>query len=489
MYLLAKDLLGFSDLTPTFHYKYICKKQMEPRKKRIRLYLLPRGHFKTTLCTITKAIHLQINRPDIRVAIISAVVGNASSMLNAVGNVYLTNQRFRLLYSDWCPRKPQSPETKWTSTEIHVPNRGGKPVMEGTFEAFGSDSTLTSRHFDYIIVDDLVTRENSTTRDQMDKIKTFYKSIFPLADAPSTPIDIVGTRWDDYDMYGELEDDPDVELIKVSAEVDGVSAFPERYPKNELDSIKRKVGSYLYSCLYLQDPVPQEDAIFKERYFRYFRLTPDRKTIIREDGVSLNAGSTYLTLDGATEEGKNDDSAMLVATADYQNNIYFLDGLGKQLDPVKLIDLLFEWYFKWGCLKFAGQKSVIEKMLWSFIKQKMKEDKKYLSFEPLGLNTRLNKEFTIKQLQPWYEGGFIWHNETMRGGKLEYQLMRFPKARNDDMADVAQMMLEVVKPSARKVEIRDLDRNSLIMWKRRLKRALGKYPSEAVDAYIDSRTY
>ena len=60
-YFLAKDLLGFKDLSVNFHYKYICKKLDEPRKKLIRLWLLPRGFFKTTIITITQAIKLQIN--------------------------------------------------------------------------------------------------------------------------------------------------------------------------------------------------------------------------------------------------------------------------------------------------------------------------------------------------------------------------------------------------------------------------------------------
>jgi hypothetical protein len=489
IFFLAKDCLGYKDITVDFHYKYLCRKLMEPRKKKIRLFLIPRGHFKTTLLTITDCIRMQINEPSIRIAIISAVLANASSMLNSIGSVYLTNQLFRQLYPQWCPRKPHSPETKWTNTEIHIPNRGGKPVMEGTFEAFGADSTLTSRHFDYIKIDDLVTRENSTTKEQMEKCKDFYRAVFPLCDSPQTPVDVIGTRWDDNDLYGDLENDPDVELIKISAETNGVPIFPQRYPIEELRSIKRKLGSYLYSCLYQQDPIPQEDAIFRERYFKYFRLTPDRKEIIREDGATVRVGDCYMTIDAATEEGKNDFSSILVATSDYENNIYFLDCFNKQSDPVKFLDVLVEMYFKWSCIKFGGQKAVVEKMLMSFLRKKMRDERIYLSFMPLGANTRMNKEFSIKQLQPWYEGGFVWHNELMRDGDLENQLLRFPKAKHDDLADVAQMMLEVIKPSSKFVQTKDYDRNSIYMWKRRLRRALGKYPSEATEAYIDSRTY
>jgi len=96
IYFLAKDLLGFNDLTVDFHYRCICKKLNEPRQKNIRLWLVPRGFFKTTILTVSRAIQLQLNNPSIRIAIISAVVANAKSMVSQIGSAYLTNERFRM---------------------------------------------------------------------------------------------------------------------------------------------------------------------------------------------------------------------------------------------------------------------------------------------------------------------------------------------------------------------------------------------------------
>jgi len=474
-YLLGKDLLGFKDLTLGFHYRYICSKLDEPRRTRIRLWLLPRGHFKTTLCTITQSISLQLNTPSIRIAIVSGVLPNAKSMVTAIGIPYLSNKRFRTFFPEYCPIKPLAPETKWTESQIEVPNRGGRPVMESTFEAFGADSTLTSRHYDHLIIDDLVTRENSMTRDQLDKTKDFYKALFPLRDSPNTPIDIVGTRWDDYDLYGELEDDPDIEVIKVPAiNAKGESAFPERYSLEELMNIKMgaKMGSYLFSCLYMLNPIPSEDAIFKPNYFsKYFRINPDRTELTRDDGVVVPVGNCYMAIDGATEEGKNDYSAITVGFLSHDDYLYIVETFHKQVDPVDFLDKMEELYNKWECIKFAGQKSMVEKMLMSFLRKKLRDGKRYMSFEPLGKNTGQNKEFLIKQLQPWYEGGWVWHNENMRGGALEEELLRFPKARHDDLADSTQMLLEIIRPSGKKAVKESYDRNSIHMWKRRLKRA------------------
>jgi hypothetical protein len=757
-YLLAKDLLGFKDLTVNFHYKNICKKMDEPRKKHIRLWLIPRGHFKTTILTITQSIKLQLNNPSIRIAIISSVLSNAEDMVTAIGFPYLTNERFRMLFSEFCPKKPQSPETTWTKQEIHIPNRGGRPVLEGTFEAFGADSTTTSRHFDHLIIDDLVTRENTTTRDQMNKVREMWKSIFPLRNDPDTPIDVIGTRWDDYDLYGDLEKDPDIELIKFpsytkDADGNNVSMWPERYPMEELMKIKSgpKMGSYLFSCfppdapilmsdltskpiceinvgdkvvgfvkdwedkrkhyrivesevqfvnvresatikitmqsgrivyctpdhlwwtgrnptdgrlttagnmsyrkeyapakigrnlifcmepfvdeieedqkkiahwlgglfdgeghcrrgsifiaqsrshnpevcdaienafneldlsynyfysnagagngaecyyltggketkrrfilwcdpvkkqgiydsifgnggsletrekdkiiniephltqdvyniqtetgnyiaygyfskncLYQNDPVPQENATFKKSYFKYFQYNPVKKIIEREDGQVIPIGNMYMAIDGATEEGKNDYSAMVPGFQDYKDNVYIMDTYNKQIDPAALLDDLRDMFIYWQCIKYGAQKALVEKMLKSFMKKKQRDEKFYASCEELGRNTKLNKEFAIKQMQPWYEGGYVWHNLKLKDGELEEQLIRFPKARNDDIIDAEQMLFEILKPSSKVVDIRDYDRNSIHLWKRRLHRVLGKFPSESGYGEVNSRTY
>lgn len=495
IYFLAKDLLGFKDLTVAFHYNCICKKLNEPRKKNIRLWLVPRGFFKTTILTVTRSIHLQINNPSIRIAIISAVMANAKSMVVQIGNAYLTNERFRMLFSEYCPKKPLAPETKWTESEIHLPNRGGRMVMEGTFEAFGADSTLTSRHFDHLIVDDLVTRENSTTRDQMQKIKDFYKAIFPLRNDPLTPIDIVGTRWDDYDLYGDLENDPDVEVIKYSAysQVNGekIPIWPERYSVEELMKIKsgNKMGSYLFSCLYQQDPIPQDDAVFKEQYFKYFQYNHEEHYIIREDGIKIPVGTCYMAVDGATEEGKNDYSVIIIGFQDYSDNVYILDTLVKQADPSDFLEDMIIWYKKYNCVKYAAQTAMVEKLLKSFLKKRQKTEKFHMSCEELKKNTGLNKEYLIKKMQPWYEGRFVWHNIKLKGGALEEQLIRFPKGKNDDAPDACQMLFEVLKPSSKVEKSENFDRNSLYMWKNRLKRAMGQFPSNSEEITINAGTY
>lgn len=484
LWFLSKDLLGYKDLTPGFHYKYMCKKLVEPRKKPIRLLMFPRGHFKTTVLTIAHSIFLQLKKPGIRILIVSGVIANAKSMVTSIGSHYIINQRFRKWFPEYCPQNVRAPETKWTTEEIHVLNRfskGDVPVMEGTFEAFGPESTITSRHYDYIKLDDLVTRENSTTREQMIKIKEFYKSVFPLKDHPNTPIDVIGTRWDDFDLYGDLLHDDDVEVVIVPAIVDNKPTFPERFTIEYLNDLKKseKVGTYLFNALYMLDPIPEEDAIFKSSWFKHFDIdVSGNEMIIDSTQERVPIGNTFLTFDSSTEEGKGDFSTIIISTTDNHNNIYVIETYKAKDDPAVFLSKLFDLYEKWKCYKAAGQKVVIENMFMAFIKEKMLRENRFINLEKISGVTKTSKEYRIKSLQPYYEAGKIYH----RRGQcedLEDELIRFPKSRNDDLSDAMHMQLNIVIPSSGGSRPKvDVNPNSLCVWKKKLDKFFSQVEKE-----------
>jgi len=256
----------------------------------------------------------------------------------------------------------------------------------------------------------------------------------------------------------------------------------------------KKMGTYLFNALYMLDPISDENAIFKEKWFKYFKISGDGKHILRhEDKVKLPIGHCFMSLDGATSEGKNDYSAIVITTTDTEKNIYVLETWAKQVDPIKLIDKIIEIYFKWGCIKLATQKSLIEKMLMSYMKERMQKEEFWINFHPLKENTRSNKEYEIQGLQPWYQGGSIYHLDGMRGGRLEEELLRFPKARYDDLSDALQMQKEIIFKSPHKVVSSSYDRNSLHSWKNRLKRIFDDrdtfHIGGSVDYTVNERTY
>jgi predicted phage terminase large subunit-like protein len=231
----------------------------------------------------------------------------------------------------------------------------------------------------------------------------------------------------------------------------------------------KKVGVSLFNALYMLDPVPEEDAIFKSSWFKHFKL--DRtgtKIHIEGNNDVIQITDTFMTIDAAVEEGRGDYSAIVVSTTDKDGKIYILECFREQVNPVQFIDKMVEMYKQWNCFKCAGQKGVVENMLLSFLKEKMKRDKFYMNIVPIGGITKQSKEYRIKSLQPYYESGSVYHR---RGHceELEEELIRFPKARYDDLSDATQMQLDIIMPSSgQPIKRKEYSNDSLYVWKKRL---------------------
>src|SRR3989304_3853867 len=62
LYFLAKSILGYRDLTPTFHRR-LCYEIQSTRSKR-KLLMVPRGHLKTSIATRAFPIWRLIQAPN-----------------------------------------------------------------------------------------------------------------------------------------------------------------------------------------------------------------------------------------------------------------------------------------------------------------------------------------------------------------------------------------------------------------------------------------
>lgn len=233
LYTLATQYLGFTDFG-TLH-KYLCYRICEPRKSQIRVILIPRGFFKTSLFTYTHNIALALENPNIRILQCSGVLANAKIMVMKLGKYFTHNELFRDRFKDFCPKNPENPETTWTGASLYLPNRTTYHA-EGTFEAFGADSTIVSRHYDYMKFDDIVTPENCTTKEQMDKIITFVKEAFGLCDnRMQTPIDIIGCMPSSVNV---LTDSGEWKNINKICKNDYIYSYNTNKNQIEIDKIK-----------------------------------------------------------------------------------------------------------------------------------------------------------------------------------------------------------------------------------------------------------
>lgn len=140
------------------------------------LSLVPRGFLKSTLLTVAGTIWNNLHYPEECLLLGSWTLNNAKKFLNEIEQHYRKNEKFRLLFPECCPAHWTEEGTQEMFT---LPNRK-KPRKEATIEVCGADQTIASRHYERVIIDDAVVKENVppwSTDETMQKVVEWFKSL------------------------------------------------------------------------------------------------------------------------------------------------------------------------------------------------------------------------------------------------------------------------------------------------------------------------
>ncbi len=161
-----------------------------------KLILLPRGGFKTSICTIGYSIWRLARNPNLRVLIDSKTEDRSQGILSGIKEHCEFNDKFREVYGNW------KNIPGWQESSITLPYRT-TPRKEPSIDTGGVDAPKTGGHYDLIIADDLHDERNIDTEWMRNKVKLHYKTLFPLLE-PEGEIIIVGTRWHYDDLYNYI---------------------------------------------------------------------------------------------------------------------------------------------------------------------------------------------------------------------------------------------------------------------------------------------
>ena len=241
------------------------------------LALMPRGTMKSTLITIGFTIQWHLNYPEDRVGIDSETWTKSKAFLSEIVGHYEKNKKLRTIYTtlyrneDGSPMYPDqnAKSDTWNTEAINLSCRT-RPRKEPSIDTMGIEVTKNGFHYDLIIADDLHSEKNSKTKEAIDKVKEHFKLLYSLLD-PGASLAVVGTRWDDDDLYQMIIDElaDEFNFITRSAESDdGSLFFPNRLTRKVLDNFRKVQGGYIYSCQYLNNPVDQENATFVSSQFK-----------------------------------------------------------------------------------------------------------------------------------------------------------------------------------------------------------------------------
>lgn len=443
LYIFNKYVLGVEQnkvsLAP-FH-RELCNFVTDDKKKK-KLILIPRGHLKSTLITIGYSVQSIVNNPNIRILILNATWQMAVDFVTEIKRHLTANEKLLELYGELAANPEEWAQDRFTLRRTETGIKG--PTVWGA----GVDSNLVGSHPDMIICDDLVSRDNTMTREQVEKVILRYKDALDLLE-PGGQLIIIGTRWTEGDLYSWLMDKDggiakSYDILVHKAYTGDIQTgenfkplWPEKFTLQELQDRLREKGWYEFSAQYMNNPVPDEDADFKKEWFQYYDIEEYRGKEMRN----------IMSIDPAISLSKDADyTAMGVAGIDSFTNIFLKDMIRGRMKPSELIDKIFLLDELWHPQLILLETIAYQKALAYALREEMQKRRRFLPIVEVNQHEK-SKDQRIRGLQPLYMNKKIWHpkNHPLTP-YLEEELRTFPRARHDDLADMFSMMLDYLTP-------------------------------------------
>lgn len=201
-------------------------------------------------------------------------------------------------------------------------------------------------------------------------------------------------------------------------------------------------------------PISTKDSTFQKDYFHYYNVPNDMGknendlNLLDSDIQNNQNIETVIILDPAkTVKIHSAESAIIAVGIDLSSaKLFVRDIVSEKMYPDEIYDELFGM----GTRLNAKVLGIEETSLNEFIKQPIKNEmfRRGSFFELIWLKARggMKKELRIKELVPYYRGGYIYHNKacaTMK--KLEAQLLMFPRSKLWDIMDCLAYIIEMLE--------------------------------------------
>jgi predicted phage terminase large subunit-like protein len=429
----------------------------ELKGSRRSLNLIPRGHLKTTIATIAFTIQWLVNYPDIRILLSAATDSQVKKFLSEIRSHFQFNETFRYLFPEYCPQGKNVKEFG-NQEQFTVPNRK-LHRKEPSISTVTIGSVMAGGHFEVIIHDDIVDKENVRTPDQMATVKSHVGMMGPLLEtsevAPHTGwVVMTGTRYHFGDLYGDIigserklkeTGQPTVwSVVNQSALVSGglfdddaQVLWPERVPLSRLREIYNDPtqGPGVLASQYLQDPRPDGTGLIENEN----QLVWIPRKIMNELEARLSIGCTVdlAGMEPNRAGGDNDYSVLTVYGFGRDGSLYILKTFRGRFNVFQVIEYFFQIYKEFPRLRwFKVEKEANARVLLPFLKREMARRNVWLPILEIKRDNRTSKEQRIKGLQPWFHAGNIRFAEDLACKiDLVNEILGFPKYPHDDILD------------------------------------------------------
>ena len=404
----------------------------------------PRGHAKSTAITFAYILAQLMFRESQHVLVISANEQLASGFLHDIKMELQENETLQSLFELKGLVKDSETEIIGEFKDGHrfrIIAKGAQQRMRGT--------KWERKRPDLVVADDMEDDETVLNQDRREKFRRwFYGAVIPIVKGGGK-IRIVGTIVHMDAFLERLMPDPkkpsvvieplreyDKEkrpwkAVKYRAHNEDYSRilWPEQFPPESLIEIKEDFKEQglldVYGQEYLNDPVDQSTAYFKEEDFLDFEGDPSAET----------PRNYYVGVDFAiSQEDRADFTSLVVVGLDHAGRMTVVHARKGRWDAKEIIENLFQVNNRYRPDTFFVEKGAIEKAIGPFLYSEMRSRGEFFHIQ--GKTPVKDKITRARSIQARMRaGGVYFMKDNDWFDDLYEEMRRFPKGRHDDQVD------------------------------------------------------
>jgi hypothetical protein len=418
---------------PDFHKEIY---RLVPESERVVL-ATPRGHGKSTICSIFYPLWLGLFEKKANITIISASETLAIDWLRAIKRELEVNHKLLAYFGDM-------KSEKWADNHIILKN--GSRV---NIRARGAQGQIRGFRPDVLVCDDLETNETVENEEQRKKLKDWIFKDCLNTLLPGGQFIIIGTIIHPLSVLSDLlAVDNGWVKKKYQAYTNGVQEpgnelWPQMWPHDKLQARKKEIGSWAFSSEYMNNPVSDETAPIKEHQIRYWKTLPEQYSCV-------------ITVDPAYSEDEHADYKVATVVAIDQAHNRYLLGYLRTHNPVgEFQDGIINLYMQYkNMLTGLGiPNSGVEKSFYSSFLKRCSERKvtppvielrNTFTASGTSQGVRNKKARIIASLQPLFEAGKYYISPQHIEARDE--LLEIGSSRWDDIVDSMAYAEQILQP-------------------------------------------
>jgi phage terminase large subunit-like protein len=446
LFYLGKNILGYKDFcsSQVIWDKWVrANVDLQGKTAGKFLILQPRETYKTSFFTVTLAINLILNNPEVSIMIANERFENARDMLREIKRHFESNEKLQQLFGSFVNAN------MWSEHAITV-NRKTKNIKEPSIWITGIGAAITSKHPDVIICDDIAGSKDKESEVGRQQTHSFFQDSWDLLKKDSGMMFMIGTRKHIFDIYYHIKEKLNPMLKKEGMEQfkvmempahnkkTGELNFPILLPERKLAELRLVkadsdgIDFSTYSAEYELEPLDEKSQIFKTfHYANHIGMKFDRLSQWTDPSLGENKDSDFsaiITVARISEGIHKGKSICLYASIDHRaptqiikdhNRIYRMH---REASPDIEHNVAIEQN------GFAG--------LMDYCKADSLNDKDQIPVPTRAVANTENKDIRIKSLEPAISTGMLLFREDWLTAPENYkllleQLKNYPQAKKD----------------------------------------------------------